>query len=167
MARHLPTAMIAVAAVLAATCPEVAQAQKAGGTFRSYIFDNPPSASIHEESTVATAQPFMPVFNNLVIFDQHQKTNTPEGIRPDLATEWAWDESATKLTFKLHQGVKWHDGQPFTAADVKCTWDTILGKRDAGWRKNPRKEWYFNLEEVTTRATMRSRSTSDGRSLRS
>ena len=49
-------------------------------------------------------------------------------IVPDLAESWAWDESKTKLTFKLRQGVKWHDGKPFTAKDVKCTWDKLQGK---------------------------------------
>jgi peptide/nickel transport system substrate-binding protein len=44
--------------------------------------------------------------------------------------------------------VTWHDGRPFTAADVKCTWDTVAGRRNAGWRKNPRREWYSNLQEV-------------------
>jgi peptide/nickel transport system substrate-binding protein len=28
----------------------------------------------------------------------------------------------------LHEGVKWHDGQPFTARDVKCTWDLLQGE---------------------------------------
>ncbi|MFH1605251.1 MAG: ABC transporter substrate-binding protein, partial [Pseudomonadota bacterium] len=52
-------------------------------------------------------------------------------------------------TFKLRQGVKWHDGKPFTSADVQCTFDTLIGKRDSHWRKSPRKQWYGNLKEVT------------------
>ena len=127
-----------------------AAAQKAGGVLRSYVWDNPPSASPHEEATISTLKPFMSVFNNLILFDQHQKRNSPENVVPELATEWAWNDARTKLTFKLREGVKWHDGKPFTSADVKCTWDTLVGKRDAGWRKSPRKEWYFNLKEVTT-----------------
>ena len=47
--------------------------------------------------------------------------------------------------------MKWHDGKPFTAADVKCTWDAVTGKRNAGWRKSPRRGWYNNLQEVTTK----------------
>ena len=50
----------------------------------------------------------------------------------------------------MRQGVKWHDGKPFTAADVKCTWDLLLGKASEKLRVNPRKTWYLNLEEVTT-----------------
>ena len=127
-----------------------ASAQKAGGVLRVYHSDNPPTASLHEEVTIGTLHPFMAVFNNLVIYDQTSKRNADDTIVPDLATSWAWDSSHTNLTFKLREGVRWHDGKPFTSADVKCTWDTIAGKRDAGWRKNPRKEWYANLREVTT-----------------
>src|SRR4029077_1621063 len=46
------------------------------------------------------------------------------------------------------QGVKWHDGKPFTAADVKCTWDLVQGKSAERLRVNPRKAWYTNLAEV-------------------
>ena len=70
----------------------------------------------------------MAVFNNLVIFDQSKSLNTPATIVPDLADSWAWDATNTKLTFKLHQGVKWHDGKPFTAKDVQCTWNKLTGK---------------------------------------
>jgi peptide/nickel transport system substrate-binding protein len=54
------------------------------------------------------------------------------------------------LTFHLRQGVRWHDGKPFTAADVKCTWDALAGKTAEKFRVNPRKSWYRNLDEMTT-----------------
>ncbi|MFT4507354.1 ABC transporter substrate-binding protein [Caballeronia sp. 15711] len=112
--------------------------------------DNPPTASIQEEATTSTVIPFMPVFNNLVVFDQLSRRNDASSIKPDLADSWAWSLDRKTLTFKLHPGVKWHDGVAFTSADVKCTWDSITGKRDSGWRKNPRRPWYENLESVNT-----------------
>jgi peptide/nickel transport system substrate-binding protein len=92
----------------------------------------------------------MPVFNNLVVFDQHVAQNSLASIVPDLATDWSWDEAETALTFHLRQGVKWHDGKPFTAADVKCTWEALAGKTAEKFRVNPRKSWYRNLDQVTT-----------------
>src|SRR5260370_6091576 len=95
----------------------------------------------------------MAVFNNLVLFDPNEKVNSPDHIVPDLAESWAWNDDKTKLTFKLRQGVKWHDGKPFTSADVKCTWDALMGKGDEKLdliRKSPRKIWYINLKDVTT-----------------
>jgi len=127
-----------------------ALAQKAGGTLRAMQRDQPPSASLQEETTNSTLVPFMPVFNNLVVFDQLVSRTDESTIKPDLAKSWAWSDGGRTLTFKLNEGVKWHDGKPFTSADVKCTWDTLAGKKDMDWRKNPRKDWYRNLKEVTT-----------------
>ena len=133
---------------LAQTLSQSAAAPKQGGTLRIYHRDNPPSASVHEEATVSTQLPFMAVYNNLVVYDQTKPVNSVETIVADLADSWAWDATNTKLTFKLHPGVKWHDGQPFTAKDVKCTWDKLTGKDKDSFRKNPRQIWYQNLKEV-------------------
>ena len=124
-------------------------AQKSGGTLRVPLRENPSSASILEESSIVTNFPFMGVYNNLVLFDQTDKVARAESIKPDLATEWSWSADNTALTLKLRQNVKWHDGKPFTSADVQCTWDAIMDKRSAGWRKNVRKEWYHNLKDVS------------------
>ena len=125
-------------------------AQKTGGTFHISHRENPPSASIHEEATISVNQPFMAVFNNLVVFDPKEKVNSADKIVPDLADSWSWDETKTKLTFKLHPGVKWHDGKPFTAKDVKCTFDAVDGADDKSdvIRKSPRKIWYQNVKEI-------------------
>ncbi len=123
---------------------------KAGRILRLYNTDSPASMSIHEEATVFSQMPMMAVFNNLVMFDQHVKQNSLQVIVPDLAISWSWDEEGKQLTFKLREGVKWHDGKPFTAADVRCTWDMLLGKSNEKLRLNPRKSWYRNLDTVTT-----------------
>ena len=126
-----------------------AVAQKAGGTLKLLHRDNPSSASLQEETSNSDIVPFTSVFNNLVAFDRKDPIARPETIKPDLATEWSWSADNLVLTLKLREGVKWHDGKPFTSADVQCTWDTIQEKRDSHWRKNPRKPWYSNLKEVT------------------
>jgi len=127
-----------------------ALAQKSGGILRIPASNSPASMSIHEESTRFAVTPAMSVFNNVVLFDQHIAQNNFDAIRPELAESWAWNEDGTALTFKLRQGVKWHDGKPFTAADVKCTWDMLAGKTNDKLRINPRKSWYRNLEEMAT-----------------
>ena len=150
MTRRPGVFAIGVCAFIAAAANPAA-AQKAGGILKSYSIDSPASMSIHEEATVFAVRPVMGVFNNLVMYDQHVKQNSMQSIVPDLATSWAWDEeTGRKLTFKLHEGVRWHDGKPFTAKDVKCTWDMLLGKSNEKLRLNPRRTWYRNLEEVTT-----------------
>ena len=68
---------------------------KHGGILRMYHRENPPSASIHEEATYSTVVPFMPIFNNLVMYDQHVAQNSLQSIVPDLATSWAWSKEST------------------------------------------------------------------------
>ena len=89
-----------------------ALAQKQGGVLKVYHRDSPASMSILEEATIS--------------------------IVPDLATTWEFSEDGTQLKFKLRDGVKWHDGKPFTAKDVACTWGLLLGKATDKLRTNPR-----------------------------
>src|SRR5437867_8468891 len=79
--------------------------------------------------------PMMGVFNNLVLFDQHVPQNRVESIVPELATRWSWSEDGTELSFKVRTGVKWRDGTPFTAAEL---------------RLNYCEAWVHNIDSITT-----------------
>ncbi len=151
MARTLNAILAGIVVVLALAPLRPAAAQKSGGVLKIFFFDSPASMSIHEESTIAGQGPMMGVFNNLVMYDQSVAQSGLKSIVPDLASAWAWDESGTAVTFKLRQGVKWHDGKPFTARDVKCTWDLLQGKGGETLRVNPRKTWYGNLDTVVVK----------------
>lgn len=47
-------------------------------------------------------------------------------FHPGLATEWSVNEDATEYSFTLREGVTFHDGTPFTADDIKYTFDRIV-----------------------------------------
>src|SRR5512135_611245 len=117
-------AILAVASIGSVQAAE----PKHGGILRVYHRETPPSLSIHEEATFSVNTPAMGLFNNLVIYDQHKPQNSMGTIVPELATSWDWSSDNLKLTFKLREGVKWHDGQPFTSKDVKCTFDLLQGR---------------------------------------
>jgi peptide/nickel transport system substrate-binding protein len=152
MAINLRSVAVAGGLLTAMAAAEPALAQKPGGILRLSHFDSPASMSILEESTVAALRPAMGVFNNLVMYKQDVPQASLQSIVPDLATSWSWNEEGTELTFPLRQGVKWHDGKPFTAKDVKCTWDLLTGKANEKLRIDPRKSWYTNLEEVIVKS---------------
>jgi len=150
--KHLGCTLVAAAiAVVMLFSGGAAQAQKQGGTLHIAHRDSPASMSPLEEVTVSAVAPMMAVFNNLVVFDQHIPQNSLRSIVPDLASAWSWSDDGKELTFRLREGVRWHDGKPFTAADVQCTWDMVLGKSARRFRINPRKSWYWNLDHVATK----------------
>jgi peptide/nickel transport system substrate-binding protein len=140
-------ALSALSVVLVAG--QQASAEKRGGILKLASPASPASMSPMEEATIVAEMPMMGVFNNLILFDQHISQVSLESIRPDLATEWTWNEDGTELVFKLRQGVKWHDGKPFTSADVKCTFDLLMDTANEKLRVNPRKSSYENLDRVT------------------
>jgi len=150
MKRDLGAFAVVAPLLVALFTAHAALAQKQGGILKMYTPDSPASMSILEEGTVFAQGPMMGVFNNLVMFDQQVKQNSLQSIVPDLATGWSWNEDGTALTLPLRQGVKWHDGKPFTARDVECTWDLILEKSSDRFRINPYKSWYRNLDRVGT-----------------
>jgi len=131
-------------------CAGTVLAQKPGGILRIYTPDSPATMSILEEATTFAVGPMMGVFNNLVLFDQGVKQDSLQSIVPDLATEWSWSDDGTQLTFRLRQGVKWHDGQPFTARDVVCTYDLRMDKAPEKLRVNPGLSAFKNLDHLTT-----------------
>jgi peptide/nickel transport system substrate-binding protein len=143
-------AAMAALSLLAFSTTTIAGEPKQGGILRMYHRDSPGNASIHEGATYSLNVPFMPVFNNLVIYKQDVAQNSIDTIVPELAESWAWVNDNKTLTFKLRQGVKWHDGKPFTSADVKCTFDMLMGKSQQKFRQNPRKSWYDQVNDLTT-----------------
>src|ERR1700744_1410283 len=76
---------------------------------------DPAKANVNFELTVTRN-----VYDRLVDFD----LNDPSRLLPALATEWKQDGKT--WTFKLRDGVKFHDGQGFDATDVKATLDRLL-----------------------------------------
>ena len=60
------------------------------------------------------------IFNGLVGLDENLDPV------PDLADSWEISEDGTTYTFNLHPGVLWHDGTPFTSADVKFSFEEVL-----------------------------------------
>ena len=65
---------------------------------------------------------FGPVYNRLYEYDSWENKK----LVPGLATDHSVSSDGKTWVITLRQGVKWHSGEEFTAADVKFTWDTIL-----------------------------------------
>lgn len=72
------------------------------------------------------------IFDSLVIPDPATLEN-----RPQMATGWQVSDDRKTWTFELKDGIKWHDGRPFGAEDVKFTYEKILEtETNTGFRPN-------------------------------
>ncbi|MBI4082032.1 MAG: ABC transporter substrate-binding protein [Candidatus Lambdaproteobacteria bacterium] len=125
-------------------------AQKYGGILKSVQRGNPGLLSIHEAATTNVVWPVSPLYNNLVYYDPLKVVESVDSVIPELAKSWKWNEDYTRLSFQLNEGVKWHDGQPFTAKDAKHTFDIVRGASTLRLKLNPRKLWYANVKEITS-----------------
>jgi peptide/nickel transport system substrate-binding protein len=149
-----PMAALALAAVVGLTMtPATGQAPKSGGVLNIMLREDLAQGfATHEAATVATSTPSLPCFNNLVFFDPAKKVESADTIVGELAEKWSWQDNYRNLVFLLRKDVKWHDGQPFSAKDVKHTFDMVRQSPDAAakLRLNPRKDWYANIEAIET-----------------
>jgi peptide/nickel transport system substrate-binding protein len=148
----VPLALLLAVASVCAT-PVIGQTPKSGGVLKLvHREDLPQGFHIHESATNSVTWPAMPCYSNLVIFDQLKKVERTDTIVPELAEKWSWQDGNRTLVFFLRKDVKWHDGQPFTAKDVKFTFDVVREAADAPakLRINPRKEWYANIDAIET-----------------
>jgi peptide/nickel transport system substrate-binding protein len=124
---------------------------KPGGTLNVMLREDLSQGfAIHETATISTVFPASPCFNNLVMFDPANPVESLDSVVPELAERWSWQDNYRNLVFFLRKNVKWHDGQPFTAKDVKFTFDMVRGAPDAQGklRLNPRKDWFANIEAI-------------------
>ncbi len=115
---------------------ETTDGVKEGGTFLVSIGTEPgtynPCATPDDAAYIVNQN----IFNKLL------KINGNDEVVADLAKEWDYSEDGKTLTFHLNEGVKWHDGEAFSADDVKWTFDTIIAEE--GFASNSLKD----IEEI-------------------
>lgn len=108
----LGASAIALATAPALRAQDAATTPRAGGTL-TYVFSNESPSLVAINSTTGTAWTIGPkIFDGLLQYDADL---TP---LPQLATEWTISPDGLRYEFKLRPGVKWHDSQDFTSADV-------------------------------------------------
>lgn len=115
-----------------------------GGTLTYAVADAPPSFDAHRESTFAVIHPVSPHYSLLLKFDPN---NYPK-IIGDLAESWTASPDHKTYTFKIHRGVKFHDGSTLTSRDIKASYDKIISPPSGV--VSARKSFYQVIETVET-----------------
>jgi peptide/nickel transport system substrate-binding protein len=119
--RHV-VAGLASAPLLLGSSAAWPQAIRKGGTLVVAIQDNPPHLLTGISVDILTICVAGQIYDTLI------KMDSKFNLQPSLAKSWTASPDGLEYKFILEQGVKWHDGKPFTAADVKHSFEEISGK---------------------------------------
>jgi peptide/nickel transport system substrate-binding protein len=139
--------VLALGAAALAAAPGEEEAGKRGGTL-TYVIpaDAPPSFDGHREGTFATLHATAPFYSVLIRVNPENPSSTTDFVC-DLCTEMPQPTDGGKTyTFKIRDGVKFHDGSPLTAADVAKSWQMIIDPPKG--MLSPRQSWYDMVETV-------------------
>jgi peptide/nickel transport system substrate-binding protein len=135
-------ALLAASMVAIASSAQAADTPRRGGILLAAIAADPPSLDPHQEGTFANIQLVAPCYSTLLQFDP---LSFPK-IIGDVASEWKISPDGLSYTFKLRPGIRFHDGSPLTAADVKASYDKIIFPPAAV--RSTRKTHYQTVERV-------------------
>jgi peptide/nickel transport system substrate-binding protein len=132
------------AAVMSAPERGAAETPKRGGILNFAVVAETSSYDCHGSQTFALLHPVSPHYSLLVKFDGTEKSQ----IVGDLAQSWTISGDGLTYTFKLFEGVKFHDGSPLTSADVKASFERIAYPPEGV--VSVRKERYADVAAIET-----------------
>jgi len=110
-----------------------------GGTLIFAMPADPSTLNCGIESSQIVAMVTSNIYNGLIHIDEQSNPH------PDLAQSWDISPDGLLYTFQLRDNIKWHDGQPLTSADVKFSFENLVGKYNARGR-----EAYRNIKGIET-----------------
>jgi peptide/nickel transport system substrate-binding protein len=133
-----------IAAFVFAVGPQAlaVETPRRGGVLLAVIGADPPSLDPHQESTFANIELVAPMYSTLLQIDPYHYPN----IIGDIASEWKVAPDGLTYTFKIHPGIRFHDGSPLTSADVKATYDKIISPPNGV--RSVRKNAYTAIDRV-------------------
>jgi peptide/nickel transport system substrate-binding protein len=114
-------AYFGLAALLALPATASAQTPKKGGTLVYAISAETPTYDCSATDTYAGLHFLSPFYSTLIKFDLAAYPK----VMGDLAESWTISPDKKTYTFKLRNNVTWHDGSPFSSADIKATYDRL------------------------------------------
>src|SRR5438552_12290665 len=134
-------------ATTATAAPQEEEAGRRGGTLTFTIpADAPPSLDGHREGTFAMLHATAPFYSVLILINPDNPSSTTDFVC-DLCTAipQPTDDGRT-YTFKIREGVKFHDGSALTAADVAASWEHIIHPPEGVL--SVRQSWYTMVDKV-------------------
>jgi peptide/nickel transport system substrate-binding protein len=142
---YLRTGLAGVAAAMLMSQAAIAQeTPKQGGIFRHVVESESNTYDCHATATSFSLQVLAPHYDTLLRFDPMDYTKVIGG----LAESWEQSADGKTYTFKLHQGVTFHDGSTFDSADIKATFERI--RKPAEGITSARAGQWGNIDTIET-----------------
>lgn len=145
MRSSVAAAAVAAACLVLAGGTGSAETPKKGGTLNFAVVAEPPTTDCHATTTFAMVHPVAPQYSTLLQFVGPMDKLKIVG---DLAESWEVTPDGLTYTFKLHKGVKFHDGSDFTSEDIKATYERI--KDPAPGVISARKAQHQDIQSIET-----------------
>src|SRR5262249_53178799 len=147
--RHHHLFIVVVLTLLAASVvaglpagAEAADTARRGGVLLAVVGGGPPGLGPHPGGTLANIELVAPLYSTPLQLDPYHYPK----IIGDVATEWKISPDGLVYTFKLRQGIRFHDGSTLTSADVKASYDKIIFPPQGV--RSVRKNAYTAVEKV-------------------
>jgi peptide/nickel transport system substrate-binding protein len=118
-----------------------------GGVLQFVVGSKIPSYDGHQETTFGMIHPIRPFYSLLIRINPDNPQSTTDFIC-DLCESYDADAKSKTYTFNIRQNVKFHDGTPLTAADIKATLDKIIFPPEGV--PSSRKAWYTQVASIET-----------------
>ena len=115
--------LLAMATLPLAATTSLAQTPKKGGVLNYAITTEPPNYDCHGNTNYGVSQAIFPHYSKLLKSDGDWRSLKIAG---DVAESFEISPDRLTFTFKLRQGVKFHDGSTLTSADVRATYERLI-----------------------------------------
>ena len=144
--KALPVALLgATLAAGSATYAAAAETPVHGGILNFVVGSTIPSYDAHQETTFGMIHPIRPFYSLLIRVNPNNPSSTTDFVC-DLCTTFSKAKDGMSYTFNIRQNVKFHDGTPLTAADIKASLDKIIFPPKGV--PSSRKAWYTQVASV-------------------
>jgi peptide/nickel transport system substrate-binding protein len=116
-----------------------------GGVMQFVVGSKIPSYDAHQETTFGMIHPIRPFYSLLIRVNPNDPQSTGDFVC-DLCESFSTASDGKSHTFLIRKNVKFHDGTPLTAADIKASLDKIIFPPEG--TPSSRKAWYTQIETI-------------------
>jgi len=146
--RLLPSALLGASLAVGGAATALAETPVKGGVLDFVVGSKIPSYDGHQETTFGMIHPIRPFYSQLIRINPDNPQSTTDFICDLCEGKFEVAADGKAYTFNIRQNVKFHDGTPLTAADLKASLDKIIFPPKGV--PSSRKAWYTQVESVET-----------------